>query len=255
MSLILCPECGHQVSNSAQLCPQCGFNISNYLHKKEIEKTEFEKQKDIEKENLEKLKKDYYEHQYKIIYDTIDLPLHIPTDIEINKTKKRIKLSILIGSILLIGNIICYSIIHSNINILIFAVCALIFLNVMFDYFIGLQDAKKTYENDLNAYNEIINNPELYKKEETEKILKNDQTILKINERINEISRSRYPDRDDIKYVSAKAVQNIPRCPTCGSTNIEKISVGKKMEGGFFFGIFSSDVRNQFKCKNCGYKW
>lgn len=48
---------------------------------------------------------------------------------------------------------------------------------------------------------------------------------------------------------------NIPKCPTCGSTNIEKISIGKKAFGGMMFGIFSSDVRKSMHCKNCGCKW
>lgn len=48
---------------------------------------------------------------------------------------------------------------------------------------------------------------------------------------------------------------NRPKCPTCGSTNIEKISVTKKAFGGAMFGILSSDVRNSMHCKNCGAKW
>lgn len=48
---------------------------------------------------------------------------------------------------------------------------------------------------------------------------------------------------------------NRPKCPTCGSTNIEKISMTKKAFGGAIFGIFSSDVRNSMHCKNCGAKW
>lgn len=48
---------------------------------------------------------------------------------------------------------------------------------------------------------------------------------------------------------------NQPKCPTCGSTNIEKISVGSKIVGAGLFGIFSKTARNQFKCNNCGYKW
>lgn len=48
---------------------------------------------------------------------------------------------------------------------------------------------------------------------------------------------------------------NRPKCPTCGSTNIEKISVTKKAFGGAMFGIFSSDIRNSMHCKNCGAKW
>ena len=49
--------------------------------------------------------------------------------------------------------------------------------------------------------------------------------------------------------------QNIPHCPVCNSTNIEKISLGKKAKGSFLFGFFSSDVRNQMHCKDCGYKF
>lgn len=49
--------------------------------------------------------------------------------------------------------------------------------------------------------------------------------------------------------------QNMPKCPTCGSTNVEKISVGKKVVGGAMFGLFSSNVRNTMCCRNCGYKW
>lgn len=48
---------------------------------------------------------------------------------------------------------------------------------------------------------------------------------------------------------------NRPKCPTCGSTNIEKISLGKKAVGGALFGLFSSDIRKTMHCKNCGAKW
>jgi len=48
---------------------------------------------------------------------------------------------------------------------------------------------------------------------------------------------------------------NIPKCITCGSTNVQKISSGKKVLGGIAFGLFSSDVRNTMCCNNCGCKW
>ena len=55
---------------------------------------------------------------------------------------------------------------------------------------------------------------------------------------------------------SSKAQNNNrPKCPACGSTNIEKISATKKVVGGAMFGLFSSDVRNTMHCKNCGTKW
>ena len=48
---------------------------------------------------------------------------------------------------------------------------------------------------------------------------------------------------------------HIPKCPTCSSTNIEKISSFDKAAGAVMFGLFSKTARSQFKCRNCGYKW
>lgn len=48
---------------------------------------------------------------------------------------------------------------------------------------------------------------------------------------------------------------NQPHCPTCGSTDIIKISAAKKAVGAGLFGLFSKTAKSQFECKNCGYKW
>lgn len=49
--------------------------------------------------------------------------------------------------------------------------------------------------------------------------------------------------------------QNTPKCPTCGSTNVEKISTTKKAIGFVTVGVFSSNFGKTMHCKNCGYKW
>lgn len=49
--------------------------------------------------------------------------------------------------------------------------------------------------------------------------------------------------------------QYVPKCPTCGSPDIEKISGTSKAVSFALFGIFSNKVKHQFKCKNCGYEW
>ncbi|MCM1262564.1 MAG: hypothetical protein NC313_07550 [Butyrivibrio sp.] len=48
---------------------------------------------------------------------------------------------------------------------------------------------------------------------------------------------------------------NVPKCPTCNSTDIKKISTMSKVAGATMFGLFSKTARNQFCCNNCGYKW
>ena len=47
----------------------------------------------------------------------------------------------------------------------------------------------------------------------------------------------------------------VPRCPTCGSTNIKKISGTKRWVGTGIFGLASSDLGKVMECLNCHAKW
>lgn len=47
----------------------------------------------------------------------------------------------------------------------------------------------------------------------------------------------------------------VPKCPTCGSTNIQKISTTRRLVTTGLFGLASSNVGKTMLCKNCGYKW
>ena len=55
--------------------------------------------------------------------------------------------------------------------------------------------------------------------------------------------------------IKAAKGQNLPKCPTCGSLNVKKISAVSKVAGASIFGLFSKTARSQFCCRNCGYKW
>lgn len=55
--------------------------------------------------------------------------------------------------------------------------------------------------------------------------------------------------------LSRQPTQNIPRCPTCQSEDIKKISFGSKVAGAAMWGLLSTTARSQFQCNNCGYKW
>ena len=47
----------------------------------------------------------------------------------------------------------------------------------------------------------------------------------------------------------------IPKCPTCQSTNIEKISTASKAVNTTIFGLLGTKRFKTFRCKNCGYEW
>lgn len=48
---------------------------------------------------------------------------------------------------------------------------------------------------------------------------------------------------------------NQPHCPTCGSTDISKISTMSKAGSVFLFGLLSQKARKTFHCNNCKYEW
>ncbi len=51
------------------------------------------------------------------------------------------------------------------------------------------------------------------------------------------------------------ANNNIPKCPTCQSTNIRKIGGVERGASIAMFGIFSKKINKTFKCGSCGYTW
>ena len=54
---------------------------------------------------------------------------------------------------------------------------------------------------------------------------------------------------------SRESTYNVPKCPTCQSTNIKKVSTASKAGSVFMWGLFSQKIKKQWHCKNCGYEW
>lgn len=48
---------------------------------------------------------------------------------------------------------------------------------------------------------------------------------------------------------------NVPKCPTCQSTNLKKITVTSKAVNTALFGLFGTKRHKSFHCNNCGYEW
>lgn len=69
---------------------------------------------------------------------------------------------------------------------------------------------------------------------------------------------------DMLKYVEERKqkiqeeydrICHTPKCPTCGSTDLRKVSVGAKAVSVGLFGIFSQKVKKTWHCNSCGYEW
>ncbi|MBD5551976.1 MAG: IS1 family transposase [Lachnospiraceae bacterium] len=60
---------------------------------------------------------------------------------------------------------------------------------------------------------------------------------------------------NEAERLNRLAKQNKPKCPTCSSTNVQKIGTGERAVSITMLGIFSKKINKSFKCKNCGYTW
>ena len=75
-----------------------------------------------------------------------------------------------------------------------------------------------------------------------------EETILK-----RKVDMELNPDK--YKPYNPKDNPNVPKCPTCGSTNIKKIPTINRAASVALFGFASSKIGKQFECLNCKYKW
>ena len=69
--------------------------------------------------------------------------------------------------------------------------------------------------------------------------------IVEVSHKLAQMSRTTTPTKQT----------NVPKCLTCGSTNIKKISATKRYVSTGLFGLASSDLGHTQQCNDCGYKW
>lgn len=101
---------------------------------------------------------------------------------------------------------------------------------------------------------EILDKYSDYKKrieEQTGRKMSNSEFLLGIREARRD--RSNY-QADRYKSIS-ESIANAPKCPTCQSTDILKISGLSKVVSVAVWGIFSQKVHKQWHCNNCGSEW
>lgn len=58
-----------------------------------------------------------------------------------------------------------------------------------------------------------------------------------------------------IMQTQKQQASNVPKCPTCQSTNIRKIGSVERGASIWAFGLLSKKINKTFKCNSCGYTW
>lgn len=88
---------------------------------------------------------------------------------------------------------------------------------------------------------------DLVKKNQNEATAYDTKIKAEIQEKLDE-------ERRKAEEEAAKPIYT-PRCPTCGSPDLEKIGTASKVLDVAFWGFASGKVKKTFHCNNCGYEW
>lgn len=79
---------------------------------------------------------------------------------------------------------------------------------------------------------------------------------LKKNDIIEyELKMSQFRSQVEANKHANAIEKNIPKCPTCQSTNIRKIGTGERAVSILGFGILSKKINKTWKCNDCGHTW
>lgn len=104
---------------------------------------------------------------------------------------------------------------------------------------------------------ELIDN-EVYKKwndNQRNKYMKKYKPKYNSNSSSVTISTASMPVQSALKTSLTNQQSNIPKCPTCGSTNVKYISTLNRAVSIGVFGLFSSKIGKNYECLNCKVKW
>lgn len=107
----------------------------------------------------------------------------------------------------------------------------------------------KQIKNDRYLYENYSNNANEYKLQIAIRKLNKEKQIK--NEEIEK--QQKIQNEKQLKY--KQNAQNIPKCPTCGSTNIRKIGTGERAVSVIGLGLLSKKINKTWKCNSCGHTW
>lgn len=77
--------------------------------------------------------------------------------------------------------------------------------------------------------------------------------VIKFNN--NEIPYDYEECLERLRDYNSSGHRNYPKCPTCGSSNVKRISTSKRMVSVATLGIASNSMGKTYECLNCKMKW
>ena len=79
-----------------------------------------------------------------------------------------------------------------------------------------------------------------------------DKPVVSRDQLVNPFTQKEKERQEILSRPDSDFYANIPKCPTCNSTNIRKMGGVERGASILTFGIFSKKINKTFKCQNCG---
>lgn len=263
MALIKCIECGREVSEFAESCPNCGCPVSMFKNTN---------RQNINTDNFSVILTSYGERKINIIAQIKKITgfdLTIAKNIVENLATIKVNCSaeeanqikILLENEGATVNIVPYNPSHEKsmkyddmsdfpitINNKTFMVSEIISFvikcesNKAIDYIIN-----KTGCSEKDAEEAFLDVKNMYKYKHSTYSKKNSTDSTIFSNSTEKSNKNIQNDKVETKH--------IPKCPTCQSTNIRKISTTSKVSNTVLFGLLGTKRHKIFHCNNCGYEW
>ncbi|WP_310602407.1 zinc ribbon domain-containing protein [Anaerosporobacter sp.] len=271
MSLIKCPECGKEISDQAPACIQCGFPLIKQ-DEKQIEKVEIPNI-DMQIGNIQSSCNSFmrnpklYDEDFAEVFPGIKAQIKDIRALIVSCSKEQLqavedRIAITILDITTRASFFCSWETHK-----------IYYELVKFDKI--TEDAMKKIADKLYEEISIVehyndgssgNNEHIMKWYPIYQVLTHGsecikKPILSILNQEDSSDETRYEELQDMindhlgDNTEMVILENVPKCPTCGSTNIYKISGISKAGSVAMWGLFSRKVHKQWHCKNCRSEW
>lgn len=263
MAIVICPECGKGISDKAVACIHCGCPMNYILQNQKKQELTPETVKESAVHDIPE-----QENDYKVIvidYGAKKIPV-------ITAMKKYLHMSDETG-LKLLKELPCTIEFKKNFDSIIF-IERLDSLPIEYELYEAGDLKKHKYKDDITVFERsAVTSPENGDKLSMTKQFMCPKCSAMINETarkcpncgFDEISSyllqiERDKQSRTIDYTHAYEPitimeDNIPKCPTCRSTRVKRISGTKRWITTGLFGIGSTDMGKTMQCENCGYKW
>lgn len=225
MALMVCPDCGNSVSDTAEQCIHCGCDLFLYQEEIRIDR-------EIEKKVAE------YERGIK-------KPEQITSLSQIPKYRNEGNANMLFLMMAIIAFCVAFLCIISDMDVFYWVMALVAGVFILAGYFYSVRNSQKLLKEEQSRRQNIIDNFEEIKE-------------IRVRQHREILIAEKQRKLEKIKNRTVQTKVDRPTglcCPACGSIRYEKISTLNRVVSVELAGLASSKIGKQYKCKKCGHLW